>query len=39
MPLDCFEIKRIIGIKAGTITIPKDPVGTNVVIICHKGKV
>lgn len=34
-----FEVKEIIGIKAGRIIIPGDPIGSNAVLVCRKPQV
>jgi 2-polyprenyl-3-methyl-5-hydroxy-6-metoxy-1,4-benzoquinol methylase/spore coat polysaccharide biosynthesis protein SpsF (cytidylyltransferase family) len=31
-----FNIREIIGIKAGRVVIPSDPIGANVMLICEK---
>jgi 2-polyprenyl-3-methyl-5-hydroxy-6-metoxy-1,4-benzoquinol methylase len=32
-----FEIERVVGIKAGTITSEADPVGTNTILVCQRA--
>lgn len=31
-----FRIRRLIGIKAGRIIVPEDPIGTNTVVVCER---
>ena len=31
-----FRIREVIGIKAGRIVVPGDPIGTNTVVVCER---
>ena len=31
-----FTVRQVIGIKAGRIVVPDDPIGTNTVLVCAK---